>query len=117
MKTVTIAANITYSGFTYNTPLVIEYEHTGKQWFYTKGKTTCFTENESIANDRKASGKKVVEKQGYYYIKRLAIPTINDKGEKIMWYINNPGDHYSINKVSKYGQKIHSEMSKEQPPL
>ena len=115
----TFAANITYSGFTYNTPLIVEYKHTGKQWFYKpkRSKVEHYTQCPEIVEDRIKQGLKVTEKPGYYYMKRLAIPTINAKGEKDIWYINNEGDTYSINKVSKYGKKIHAELSKEQPPI
>jgi len=48
----TFAANISYSGLTYNTRLLVEYKHTGKQ-FFTKKKgqnyNTCTTD-EDIAN-------------------------------------------------------------------
>lgn len=108
-----VAANITYSGFTYNTPLLVEYAHTGKQWFYKpkRSRTEHFTESIEIANDRIKEGLKVIEKPGYYFIKRVAVPTINANGEKGIWYINNPGDHYSINKTSKYWKKIHEQLS------
>ena len=105
---VKVAANITYDGVTFNTPLLIEYKHTGKQYF--KGKNH-FTENLEIAEKWKAQGKKVTVKDGYYYIDRLAIPNINAKGEKDIWYINNAGDSYTINKTSKYAKKIHTMLS------
>ena len=113
---ITIAANITYSGLTYNTPLIIEYEHTGKYFEYRKkhARYTTVTEKEELAEEAKKQGLKVIQKTGYYFIKRLAIPTINAKGQKDIWYINNSGDNYSINKVSKYSKKIHSQLSKEQ---
>jgi hypothetical protein len=53
----------------------------------------------------------VRERAGHWYIDRIAIPTINAKGENDTWYINNCGDHYTINKVSKYGKKIHKLLS------
>jgi hypothetical protein len=108
MISVKIVANITYSGFTYNTPLILEYEHTGKQWFYKKGKNEIFTESAEIAQEKISSGIKVVEKPGYYYIKRMAIPTTNAKGENDIWYIDNEGDTYTINKVSKYAKRYMS---------
>ena len=116
---VTIAANITYSGLTYNTPLIIEYEHTGKQFEWKKkyAKYKTITENEEIAEEARKQGLKVTQKDGYYFMKRVAIPTINAKGEKDIWYINNSGDNYSINKVSKYAKKIHSKLSQEQHPI
>jgi hypothetical protein len=111
--TVKVAANITYSGFTYNTPLIIEYQHTGKQWFFKpkKAKGEHFTQCIEIVQRKISEGLKVREENGYYFIKRLAIPTINAKGEKDIWYINNAGDSYSINKVSKYAKKIHQQLS------
>ena len=113
-----VAANITYSGFTYNTPLIVEYQHTGKQWFFKpKGaKHEHYTESHEIAQDRINKGLKVTEKPGYYFIKRMAIPTINAKGLPDIWYINNPGDSYSVNKVSKYWRKIHQQLSNNQLP-
>lgn len=111
MIQIKVAANITYSGLTYNTPLIVEYDHTGKQWFYEINGNEIFTESPEIANDRIKRGIKVTEKPGYYFIKRMAIPTINAKGENDIWYINNPGDSYSINKASKYWQKIHKQLS------
>lgn len=106
--TIQIAANITYSGNTYNTLLFVEYKHTGKQYF--KGKNH-FTNNEEIAQSWEEKGKKVTTKTGHYFINRIAIPTINAKGENDKWYITNEGDTYSINKVSKYGRKIHAQLS------
>lgn len=105
---VCIAANITYSGDTFNTRLFVEYKHTGPQFYKTK---THFTADKSIAEEWKAKGKKVKERAGHWYIDRMAIPTINAKGEKDIWYINNPQDQYRINKVSKYGKKIHAQLS------
>ena len=113
MITVTYVANITYSGSTFNTPLIVEYKHTGKQWFYRKPnqKHETFTENEQISIEKINHGLIVTEKKGYYYIDRIAIPTVNSKGEKDIWYISNHGDSYTINKVSKYGHKIHKQLS------
>jgi len=105
---VKVAANLTYNGFTYNTPLFIEYEHTGTQYY--QGKLN-YTDDKDIAENWKAKGKKVTEKDGYYFIKRLAIPTINAKGGNGIWYINNAGDSYQINKLSKYAKKIHMQLS------
>ena len=113
--TTTFAANITYSGATYNTPLIVTYKHTGRQYYWHKGRGAnrreCITENEGIAHYRRASGLTVHERPGHWYMDRLAIPTINAKGEKDIWYINNSGDTYQINKVSKYGRKIHNLLS------
>jgi hypothetical protein len=116
---VNFAANITYSGLTYNTNVIAEYEHTGKQFFYRKkySKIESFTQDVEIANKRILEGLKVTEKPGYYFIKRLAIPTINAKNAKDIWYINNAGDSYSINRVSKYGKKIHSLLSENINPF
>lgn len=101
--TVTVAANVTYSGFTYNTPLIIEYEHTGIMYFK---KENHYTLHEDIAQRWKQEGKKVIEKPGYYFMKRLAIPSNGG-----LWYINNEGDSYKINKLSKYANKIHEQLS------
>jgi len=111
--TIKVAANITYSGFTYNTPLIVEYEHTGKQWFYKPKRSKCehCTQSLEIAQDRIKEGLKVTEKPGYYFIKRMAIPTTNAKGQPDIWYIDNSGDSYTINKVSKYWRKIHQQLS------
>ena len=109
---ITVAANITYSGNTFNTPLHIEYRHTGKQFFKLKaGKKVCSTTDIDIAEDWKAKGFKITENDGYYFIYRLAIPTVNAAGERDIWYINNDGDYYNINKVSKYAKKIHTQLS------
>ena len=114
--TIKVAANITYNGFTYNTPLIVEYKHTGKQYFYKKGRKQYFTDNIEIVQENKAKGIKVTEKPGYYFIKRMAIPTTNAKMQPDIWYINNPGDSYSINKASKYWMKIHHQLSNNQLP-
>jgi hypothetical protein len=114
MIEVKIAANITYGGATYNTPLFVEYEHTGVQYF--KGKNH-FTESKEIAEDWIKQGKRVKVKSGYYFIKRFAIPTINASGQPDKWYINNEGDNYRINKVSKYGRKLHEQLSNNINPL
>jgi len=105
--TVTMAANITYDGFTYNTPLIVEYKHTGKQYFI-KNK---FTDDKDIADDWRSKGKKVIEKDGYFFIDRMAIPNTLANGKKGIWYIDNGNDSHSINKVSKYGKKIHNLLS------
>lgn len=105
---VTVAANITYSNMTYNTKLSLEYEHTGAQYYKSE---THYTENREIAERWKDEGEIVKELPGYYFIKRMAIQTLNAKGETDFWYINNPGDQYTINKVSKYAKKIHSLLS------
>jgi cytochrome c oxidase assembly protein Cox11 len=94
--------NITYSGFTYNTRLKVEYKHTGIQ-YHIKNKYTC---DKDIADSWIAKGKKVKVKQGNYFIYRIAIPNQNS-----WWYISNSGDSYTLNKASKYFKKIHSELS------
>jgi len=102
-----VAANVSYSGMTTNTKLLIQYKHTGKI-YSTKNKTTY---DVSIAENWKNKGNKVKESEGYYFIDRLAIPAITANGKNDYWYINNDGDGYSINKVSKYGKKIHTMLS------
>lgn len=103
-----VAANITYSGSTYNSKVLVEYEHTGEMYFK---KANHYTQDKDIAEEWKAKGKKVITKPGYYFIKRLAIPTIMANGQKGIWYINNSGDNYTINKVSKYWKKMHDQLS------
>ncbi len=110
--TLKFMANITYGGTTYNTLLICEYKHSGTIYkCIKKGCPEKITHNIEIANEWKAKGKKVIEGDGYYYMDRIAIPTINAKGEKDIWYINNAGDTYIVNKVSKYGRKIHQELT------
>ena len=115
------AGNITYGGFTYNTRILAEYKHTGKQYFYKvkyKGKwENRYTENQQIAEEKKANGIEVTEKEGYYFLERIAIPTINAKGEEDIWYINNPGDYYKVNKASKFWNKRHHQLSQHQIPI
>lgn len=113
------AANVTYSNSTFNTRILVEYAHTGTQYFYKrKGQRhESYTENKEIADNQAAQGIKVRAEDGHFYIKRIAIPTINAKGEKDIWYINNPGDYYRINKVSKYGKKIHALLSQNINPF
>lgn len=110
MKTfkVQFVANVTYLENTFNTPLIVEYKHTGLMWYKNKNH---FTSSPEIAERWQKEGKKVKVDKGHYFIDRLAIPTINAKGEKDIWYINNPGDKYKINKVSKYGQKLQKQIS------
>lgn len=109
MKNITIAANISYSGNTYNTKLFIEYKHTGKYYFMKTKKGKHILSGIESAIEKKQTGKKIFVSDGYYFIDRLSIPN----GNNDKWYINNPGDTYSINKVSKYAKKIHCELSKE----
>lgn len=115
-KTVKFVANITYSGSTFTTQLIVEYKHTGKQWFYKKPrqKYETFTENEQIAIEKINQGLTVRETNGYYYIDRIAIPNINAKGERDIWYITNHGDTCKINKISKYGRNIHKQLTENQ---
>ena len=109
--TIKVAANITYNGFTYNTPLIVEYKHTGKQYFYKKGRKQYFTDSVEIAQENIAKGIKVTEKPGYYFIDRMAIPTTNASMQPDKWYITNEGDNYTVNKTSKYWKKIHQQLS------
>ena len=110
MKKYTFAANITYSGRTFNTKLIVEYKHTGKQFFKNTRKGKHYLSGEESAKKEKG---KIFVSDGYYFIDRLAIPTINANGENDIWYINNFGDAYSVNKVSKFGKKIHQQLSEE----
>jgi len=114
MIKIKIAANITYGGSTFNTPLILEYEHTGTIYEIPNKK---YTTNPEIYQNWIDKGIKARVKDGYYFIKRMAIPTINAKGEQDIWYINNSGDSYAVNKISKYGRKIHAELSKHQKPI
>lgn len=115
-KIVKIAANITYSGIRFNTPLICEYQHTGKIYeLIVKGNVKKHTSSETIAQSWKEEGKKVREQHGYYFVKRMAIPNTNAKGEPDIWYINNDGDSCSVHKISKYGKKLHAQLSAMQP--
>jgi hypothetical protein len=110
--TLKFMANITYGGAKFNTLLICEYKHSGATYkCIKKGYTEKFTTDIEIANEWRAKGKKVIEGHGYYYVDRIAIPTTNAKGEKDIWYINNEDDEYKVNKVSKYGRKIHQELT------
>ena len=104
---------------TFNTPLHMEYNHTGVIYETIKKGEQHRTQTSSpeIAADYKAKGYKVEQLPGYYYIDRMAIPTVNAKGQPDVWYINNAGDTYSINKVSKYGRKIHQLLSNNKNPF
>ena len=111
-------ANITYSGLTYNTLLIVEYKHSGKVFKTKKKGTTTHTTDIEIAKKWETEGKKVTEHEGYYFMYRLAIPNRTASGKDDIWYINNPGDSYRINKLSKYGRKVHSELtSKDIKPI
>ena len=112
-KTHTIAANITYSGMTYNTRLILEIKHTGEYYFcFKKGIRHQFS-GVDTALQHKAKGKKVFKSSGYYYIDRFAIPVPTADGTQGIWYINNDGDSYSVNKVSKYARALYAEMRQE----
>jgi len=112
------AANITYSGATYNTKLFVEYKHTGIMYYVKNGnKGKKCTSDKEIADKWISQNKKVQATTGSYFIDRIAIPTINANGEKDKWYITNDGDNYKVNKVSKYWKKIHQQLTQEQPLL
>lgn len=108
----TTVANISYGGFTYNTKLNLEYSHTGEMYFKKLGRG--YTTDIEIANNYKGG---YITKPGYYFIKRISIPNTTIDGRKGVWYIDNPGDSYSINKVSRYGRKIHSLLSQNINPF
>ena len=112
-KTHTIAANITYSGMTYNTRLILEIKHTGEYYFCIKRGTTHVFSGIDSALQHKAKGKKVFKSSGHYYIGRMAVPAPMADGTAGIWYINNDGDSYSINRVSKYAQALYTEMAQE----
>lgn len=103
-KDVIVAANIRYSGTTFNTKLKVEYKHTGER--YSNDTHEYTTED---GKRKVEAGEKIKHTSGYWYIDRLAIYYGPDQ----YWYINNEGDNYEVNKVSKYGRKIHAELSKE----
>lgn len=103
-----VAGNITYCGFTYNTRLQIEYKHTGPIYYKSKSKIH-FTSNREIYEDWKKSGTRAIEETGHYYIERIAI--LNSDGS--IWYINNPGDNYRVNKCSKFWNRMHQKLSKQ----
>ena len=119
IKKFIVAANINYNGVDFNTKLHIEYRHTGKHYLKRKSKRSHVltqTFDDEIAQSWKEKGFYVDENEGFYVMERLAIPTINAKGENDIWYINNCGDNYRVNKLSKYAQKIHEQMCKYQKP-
>jgi len=107
------AANVTYSGLTYNTKVLLEYEHTGEMYCKRKNQHH-HTSHIDLAEKWKGG---YIKKPGYYFIKRIAIPTINADGKNDFWYINNSGDTYQVNKISKYLKKIHSLLSQNINPL
>lgn len=115
MKTIkkVVAANVNYSGITFNTPLLIEYKHTGEYYFFKDNKGKHIFSNPDRIEQYKEKRKKIFISSGYYFIDRLAIPTNYDRTNKTWWYINNPDDTYKVNQVSKYSKKIHTELSKE----
>lgn len=112
-KKIIIAANITYSGFTYNTRLLVEFEHTGVYYFIKKHGSRHISSNIDFVAENKKKGKKVFMSAGHYVIDRLAIPAIPQTGSMDWWYINNDGDNYTLNKVSKYAQKVYAELNYE----
>jgi hypothetical protein len=113
--TILTAANITYGVMTYNTPVKVEYKHTGNRYILkSRSKTERYTSSLEIANDWKAKGRKVLVKSGYYFIDRIAIPNIQSTGKRDWWYITNEGDDYQVNKASKYWRRKHQELSQEQ---
>jgi hypothetical protein len=105
------AANITYDNLTYNTKVFVEYKHSGKQYFKSENH---YTESKEIAEEWASKGIKVITKEGYWYIDRIAIPIIGLNGKKDKWYINNQGDYYRINKCSKFWNKMHQKLSNNQ---
>lgn len=118
-KNFTVAANINYNGIDFTTKLHLEYKHTGKHYLKRKSKRSQVltqTFDSGIAQSWKDNGFYVEENEGFYAMNRLAIPTINAKGENDIWYINNNGDNYRVNKLSKYAQKIHKQMCEYQKP-
>lgn len=119
MKTIHLKfqANITYGGATFDTDLNIEYQHTGKEYHYKKGKREFFTHSESIAEKNKTKGIKVKETPGYYFINRLSIPTVNAEGKIDTWYINNEGDTYKVNSVCEEGKRMHEILSRQQDEI
>lgn len=118
METIhTFICEVTYGGIKRITPVKAEYQHTGEIYELIKrGQTIKHTGSAEIAENWKREGKKVKTIDGYFYIDRLAIPTITADGKKDWWYINNAGDNWQIHRVSKYGRKIHAELSKIQKP-
>lgn len=106
------AANVTYNSFTYNTKMLIEYEHTGTQYYCKTNKGTTILSGIDSAIEKVKKGKKVSYSAGYYFIKRMAIQTIASELKIHWWYINEP-DYIKINKSSKYWNKIHKQLSEE----
>lgn len=111
--TITIAANITYSGLTYNTPVNLELKHSGEYYFLNTQKGRHILSDIESAREKQANKKKVFKSTGYYFIDRISIPTTGTNMKKRDWYINNPEDTYSINKFSKYGRKIYAQLATE----
>lgn len=112
MKIINTTANITYNGNTGNMPVRVEYKHTGKQFCHS---FNHFTSDPEIAERWKQEGKKVTESPGYWFISRIAIPTVLADGKKDWWYITNEGDSYHVNKASKYWQTKHRQLIQQQP--
>lgn len=111
-KTVYFVCDVTYSANRQITKVRAEYKHTGTIYELIKnGAVKKYTTDKSIADNWAAKRYKINVKEGYYFVSRLAIPTITASGLSDWWYINNPGDFYQIHRVSKYGKKIHSQLS------
>jgi len=108
-----VAANISYQGFTYNTLLKIHWKHTGQYYFLRTKKGIHILSGLESAQEQKAKSKKVYVSSGYWFIKRLSIEVPTAEGQITDWFINNTGDVYSINKVSKYAKKVYAEAIKE----
>lgn len=118
VKAEIFVCDITYSGIRQITPVKAEYKHTGEiHELIKRGQAVKHTDSAEIAENWRAKGGRVKTIDGYYFIHRLAIPTITASGERDWWYINNPNDNYHIHKVSKYGKKIHATLSKIQKPI
>lgn len=104
------AGIVNYAGFDHKTIMKIEYEHTGRRYICDKSKYTC---NPDIAMEWVDKGHEVLVKSGYWFIKRIAIPTTTSGGIKDWWYISNSGDTYSLLKASPAWRKKHTELSNE----
>lgn len=109
-----IAANITYSGFTRDTRLLVEFKHTGTYYFFKQSKSIHILSGIDSALKQKARGKKIYVSGGQWVVDRLAIPCLIAVGKMDWWYIDNPGDYYQINKISKYAKRLYAELSKEE---
>lgn len=108
-----VAANISYMDLTYNTLLKIHWKHTGQYYFTKSKKGKHNLSGIESAQAKKSKSKKVYVSSGYWFMDRLSIETTTIEGKKIDWFINNMGDIYSINKVSKFAKKVYAEAIKE----